>query len=138
MTPRDCPKYDGCSAPICPLDRDWHRRAVDTGDPVCAYLRETAKPNIAAAYAGRYDEPVLLAAFRLREELERHPHPRYVYIGKQIEASAGTPNLIEQAERIAARFAAARDRKKGARGVVQRDCGMDTAGPATQTPPEAA
>lgn len=34
---RRCPKFNSCSAPICPLDKDWKSR-VKGGD-ICPYLR---------------------------------------------------------------------------------------------------
>ena len=38
-----CPRFDHCSAPICPIDTDWRKRAHRKGEPVCAYLRRYAK-----------------------------------------------------------------------------------------------
>lgn len=125
MSPRDCPRYDGCNAPICPLDHDWHRRGVEPGEAVCPYLRETARPDVRTRYVGRYDEPVLIAAFTLKETLDRHPHPRYASILRQIDASADSPDLIAQGERTAARLAAARA-KKGACVTVDKATGMET------------
>ncbi len=39
----DCPKFDQCSAPICPLDADWERRSHLDGERVCFYLTEHSK-----------------------------------------------------------------------------------------------
>ena len=38
-----CPRFDQCCAPICPIDTDWRKRAHRKGEPVCAYLRRYAK-----------------------------------------------------------------------------------------------
>ena len=38
-----CPKYDRCSAPICPLDPHWRESTYLEGERVCLYLRELAK-----------------------------------------------------------------------------------------------
>ena len=38
-----CPRFDQCCAPICPIDTDWRERAHRKGEPVCAYLRRYAK-----------------------------------------------------------------------------------------------
>ena len=43
MKIEDCPRFDRCSAPICPLDADWRHRAHLTGEPICVFLREAAK-----------------------------------------------------------------------------------------------
>jgi hypothetical protein len=40
--PHDCPRFDHCNAPICPVD-DWVRGHHVKGEPVCFYLREAAK-----------------------------------------------------------------------------------------------
>jgi len=47
-----CPKFDGCSAPICPLDADWPRRIHRKGEPVCFYLLEYVKPGSRARFQG--------------------------------------------------------------------------------------
>jgi hypothetical protein len=36
---KECPRFDGCCAPICPLDPDVLDRAHIKGDPICHYLR---------------------------------------------------------------------------------------------------
>ena len=36
---KECPRFEGCNAPICPLDPDVLDRVHVKGDPVCHYLR---------------------------------------------------------------------------------------------------
>ena len=43
MNINDCPKYETCSAPICPLDTDWKLRVLCNEDPTCFYLLESVK-----------------------------------------------------------------------------------------------
>ena len=38
-----CPRFDRCCAPICPIDTDWRKRVHRKGESVCAYLRRYAK-----------------------------------------------------------------------------------------------
>lgn len=38
-----CPKFSGCSAPICPLDPEWQRARHLPGERVCLWLRELVK-----------------------------------------------------------------------------------------------
>lgn len=45
MEMRDCPKWCGCSAPICPLDPEIDLRTHCKDEPVCFYLREYVKPG---------------------------------------------------------------------------------------------
>jgi hypothetical protein len=40
-----CPRYDRCSAPICPLDPAWRKRTHLSEDRVCRWLTELAKPG---------------------------------------------------------------------------------------------
>ena len=42
----ECPRFDGCNAPICPLDPDVLDRAHVKGNPVCHYLRLYAKNGL--------------------------------------------------------------------------------------------
>lgn len=41
ITSHDCPKFDRCSAGVCPLDKTAGSHL--TGEPVCFYLREFVK-----------------------------------------------------------------------------------------------
>jgi hypothetical protein len=79
-----CPRWDKCSAPICPLDRLWNRRAMQNADPVCFFLTEAAKPGAEALFVGRgwghlYERmvalgPVLSARWgRIGRALQRAP-----------------------------------------------------------------
>ncbi|CAM8376515.1 hypothetical protein MCECIE61_00633 [Candidatus Methylopumilus planktonicus] len=43
MNISDCPKYEKCSAPICPLDKDWKIRVLCIEDSTCFYLLESVK-----------------------------------------------------------------------------------------------
>jgi len=42
----DCPKFESCSAPICPLDEDWNLRSHLNGERVCYYLTEYSKEAV--------------------------------------------------------------------------------------------
>ena len=43
MNISDCPKYEKCCAPICPLDKDWKLRVLCNEDSTCFYLLESVK-----------------------------------------------------------------------------------------------
>lgn len=45
MLPQFCPRWDRCSAPICPLDPDRERRVLLHDDPTCFYLLESVKAD---------------------------------------------------------------------------------------------
>ncbi len=39
----DCPKYESCNAPVCPMWPDWRKTAHLKGEAVCLWLREWSK-----------------------------------------------------------------------------------------------
>jgi hypothetical protein len=43
MNMETCPKFQGCSAPICPLEPNWRERQHLKGERVCFYLCEAKK-----------------------------------------------------------------------------------------------
>ncbi len=52
MKMTDCPKFDRCSAPICPLDADWAARVHLKGERICFYVLEYVKPGAKARFRG--------------------------------------------------------------------------------------
>jgi hypothetical protein len=53
MTSQSCPRFDKCSAPICPLDPYWQKRVLLHDDPTCYYLTESVKGNAEAVFRSR-------------------------------------------------------------------------------------
>ena len=51
ITPSDCPKYDPCNAPICPLDSQMLERVHLWGEPTCFYLRLFAKQGLQGLFS---------------------------------------------------------------------------------------
>jgi hypothetical protein len=45
MNPSACPKWAGCSAPVCPLDPNNPRNTTRDGEPICHWLRQAVKPQ---------------------------------------------------------------------------------------------
>lgn len=45
MRPNDCPKWDGCSCPVCPLAPEWRQHKHLPGERICLWLRELVKPD---------------------------------------------------------------------------------------------
>lgn len=41
----DCPRFQRCSAPLCPLDPDWRIRSYHRDDPRCRYLCASARAD---------------------------------------------------------------------------------------------
>jgi hypothetical protein len=70
MTPRSCPKYATCNAPVCPLDPCCTKAVHLAGEPVCRYLLASGKAGAAPYYAA---DPTFTAVLRLMPAvLARH------------------------------------------------------------------
>lgn len=41
--PRECPRFERCSASVCPLDEKWRERSHLRDDRVCKFLTEAIK-----------------------------------------------------------------------------------------------
>lgn len=61
MTSRDCPQFDRCSAPLCPLDPGLSHCRHLNGERVCLLLREWVKPEGRALLRGAVPREVLEA-----------------------------------------------------------------------------
>lgn len=53
LTQSQCPKFQKCNAPICPIDPIWDKRKHFSGDRVCFYLLEAQKVNAKALFEVR-------------------------------------------------------------------------------------
>lgn len=76
--PAACPKFEACSAPICPLDPDWAKRSHGKGEAVCHWLRLWAKnpasldtAGIAAGVVAEVAPNIVRTFGPLRRSLER-------------------------------------------------------------------
>jgi hypothetical protein len=56
-----CPKFESCSAPMCPLDPDWRLRVYRKGEPICFYLLEYVKPDTRAQFQGSIEGQIYKA-----------------------------------------------------------------------------
>lgn len=45
MSCHNCPKFEDCNAPLCPLDNNLSSRSYLDGESVCFYVREYAKED---------------------------------------------------------------------------------------------
>lgn len=64
----ECPKYDACSAPLCPLDPNWRLRAFNHGERVCFFLNESVK----AGAANRLSQEMLIACQSMAASEDLH------------------------------------------------------------------
>lgn len=90
----DCPLYDKCSAPICPLDPKWHRRSHDSSDSICRVLTESAKPGA--------DE-----RFKKKAESDEYAPRKVIWLGIQSECAGVTGEIFAKFPDLRNRVAAA-------------------------------
>jgi hypothetical protein len=88
----DCPRFDKCSAPICPLDTDWKHRVYRKGEPVCFYLLEFVKPDAKAQFRGSIGVPIYEA---IQTSIDAISH-RYAPLCRALERAKQTGSRLVQ------------------------------------------
>jgi len=84
---KDCPKFDRCSAPICPLDPDVFRRVYLPGEAICFYLAESVKPGAEARFRQVHSGNAIWEAIRALDP----PLSRYALLRKALQRAKRTP-----------------------------------------------
>ena len=74
MSMYDCPRFEACSAPVCPLDNGWRKRRMLKRERTCHYLREVSKPCWRFIATDTVDEHMYLFAESVVEELRQHSY----------------------------------------------------------------
>ena len=95
ITPDACPKYEKCSANICPLDRDWQLRTHMNSEPVCFYMREFVKQGGTARLRGYISKEMLEQIAEVLPEIKS----RYINISCRLESAAKTGSKIDALKR---------------------------------------
>ena len=90
MNPTDCPKFNGCSAPICPLDADWRKRTHLDGERACFFLSEYGKPAALPTLRRVLPDEHLQALVKVYPEVIARPGP----LKKQLKRAAENPPRI--------------------------------------------
>ncbi len=96
MKPDDCPRFDSCAAPICPLDADWRLRTHVRDERVCGILLESMKPDAEANLRGVSAGKVLQAIVAVRGEVFARHGP----IRRAAEKASRTGSKLAAAERL--------------------------------------
>ena len=70
----DCPKFQSCNAPVCPLDPVWGQRFTHKEDSTCFYLSESVKCRSQALFEGAGLEELREVIHRISPAIAtRHP-----------------------------------------------------------------
>lgn len=89
-----CPKFESCSANICPLDNEWFKRSDVRGEPVCFFMRESVKDGAHEVFE-RYG---LSELFDTCRELNPPIVARWPRIGRELHRSTSNPLLLGRRE----------------------------------------
>jgi hypothetical protein len=61
IQPSQCPKFERCNAPLCPLDPDWRQRGFFKGEAICFYMLEAQKPRARCKFMGAIEGQIYRA-----------------------------------------------------------------------------
>lgn len=89
-----CPRFEKCSANVCPVDPDWRLRTHLDGERVCLYLTEQSKPGGRAILAPVLSSDLLEEVARAVPEIIA----RYGPIRRAADRAARTPSRVARAE----------------------------------------
>jgi hypothetical protein len=113
----DCPRFNRCSAPICPLDPDWRLRVYRKGEPICLYLLEYVKPDAQAQFQGSIGVPIYKAIERSIEDMSH----RYAPLCRALDRAKWTGSRMRAAVEVCfsllereSALVASRETRKGA------------------------
>lgn len=76
----DCDKFEGCSAPVCPMWKPIHNQRIIKGEELCIYLLEYQKERFRSEiFEGAYKEEVAREMAKATEEIFARPDiPTYL------------------------------------------------------------
>ena len=86
----DCPKWDSCNAPLCPIDPDISKRVYLRGEAFCFYMHEYVKPDSYERFKVSHREEIYNAIAEVLKEVLF----TYGYIKKRLERASSTPSRM--------------------------------------------
>lgn len=91
MSPESCPRYESCSAPVCPLDARWDSRAYVRGEAVCGLVLEAVKPNGAdSVRVVLKDEAATAAVIKAAPEIAQ----RFPFIARRLDRASSQGSRV--------------------------------------------
>ena len=96
VTPERCPRFQGCSANICPLDPKWRKRNHLKGEPVCGLLVESVKPGGEARLRGYIQGELVDTVLGRRDAISAC----WGDVKRRLDRAALTGSKLESAERM--------------------------------------
>lgn len=94
--PESCPRFDRCSAPLCPLDLQRDRRTYLNGEPTCLYLREWTKQGDSGRWTGTLPADLAEAIAAVAPAMLAAPGPH----AKRLRRAARTRSKVAAGYRL--------------------------------------
>ena len=85
-----CPKYEGCEAPLCPLDEEWGTRKMLQNDNLCHYLCEASKEGAIERFERRHDEATFFQALDASEAMRKYSKA----LNRGLFRASKTPSVV--------------------------------------------
>ena len=89
-----CPRFNRCSAPICPLDLNWRRRVHLAGEPTCGVALELQKGARTAKLGGAYGQQVVEEVSRALPKIVRRWPPIAAALERAAKSGSRVDNLV--------------------------------------------
>ena len=96
ITPEHCPRFQSCSANICPLDPEWRKRNHLDGETVCGLLAESVKPGGEGRLRGYIQGELVEQVIAARPTISS----RWGDVKRRLDRAALTGSKLESAERM--------------------------------------
>ena len=91
-----CPKFQTCSAAICPLDSEWRIRSNQNFDRICFYLAESVKTDAKGVFNKQGRDDLFKSVSDVREEIiSAHPRIKDVLNKSSITGSRLNKTFIK-------------------------------------------
>jgi hypothetical protein len=99
----DCPKFEFCSSPICPLLASVSSQSLSNGERVCYYLTEYQKANSEAYFGvlGLTELYKLMA--KAMDEINSNPHTN-VYLRRALKLATQSSSKMAKGISLRARY----------------------------------
>jgi hypothetical protein len=82
-----CPKFDRCSAPVCPVDPNWRDSVYRKGEPTCFYMRLHAKNALEGQKQGSVPSELRIRVIEVYDEII----DRYAPLKTALEKASKSP-----------------------------------------------
>ena len=88
--PGQCPRFNRCSAPLCPLDPHWRRCKMLRDEHMCYYLTEASKEGAHERFRDRFDFDIYMVA----EESLPGMRKAFKELDREIKRASERPSVI--------------------------------------------